>query len=51
MTAAVLFDVGNTLAAYYRREEFLPILDRAVARTSARLRAAGFEGVPHVVAR
>ena len=50
MTAAVLFDVGNTLAAYYRREEFLPILDRAVARTSARLRAAGFEGVPHDVA-
>jgi putative hydrolase of the HAD superfamily len=47
MTAAVLFDLGNTLAAYYRRDEFLPLLDRAVARALARLRAAGFAGVPH----
>ena len=47
MTAAVLFDLGNTLAAYYRPEEFRPILERAVARTSARLRAAGFEQVSH----
>jgi putative hydrolase of the HAD superfamily len=45
VTAAVLFDLGNTLAAYYRRDEFQPILERAVARTSAQLRAAGFEGV------
>jgi putative hydrolase of the HAD superfamily len=29
--AAVLFDLGNTLAAYYRRDEFAPILERAVA--------------------
>lgn len=44
-TAAVLFDLGNTLAAYYRREDFLPILERAVARTLARLRATGFANV------
>lgn len=50
MTAAVLFDLGNTLAAYYRRDEFHPILDRAIARTLARLRAAGFDGVSQEVA-
>jgi putative hydrolase of the HAD superfamily len=31
MKPAVLFDLGNTLAAYYRCEEFRPILERAVA--------------------
>lgn len=49
-TAAVMFDLGNTLAAYYRREDFLPILERAVARTLARLRAAGIANVTQEVA-
>jgi putative hydrolase of the HAD superfamily len=31
MKPAVLFDLGNTLAAYYRRDEFQPILERAIA--------------------
>lgn len=30
MTAAVLFDLGNTLAAYYRTSEFQPILAQAI---------------------
>ena len=50
MTAAVLFDLGNTLAAYYRREEFPPILERSIARTLAQVRAAGLPGVAHDVA-
>jgi putative hydrolase of the HAD superfamily len=45
MTAAVLFDFGNTLAAYYRREEFGPILERAVARTREQLQVAGLDVV------
>ena len=45
MTAAVLFDLGNTLAAYYRREDFGPILERAVSRTRAKLQSAGLEVV------
>ena len=40
-TGAVLFDLGNTLAAYYRRGEFGPVLERSLASTAARLRAAG----------
>jgi putative hydrolase of the HAD superfamily len=30
MAAAVLFDLGNTLAAYYRASEFRPILEEAI---------------------
>jgi hypothetical protein len=45
MTAAVLFDLGNTLVAYYRREEFGPILERAVARTRDQLQFAGLDVV------
>ena len=45
MTAAVLFDLGNTLAAYYRREDFGPILERAVSRTRAKLQSAGLQVV------
>jgi len=37
--AAVLFDLGNTLAAYFRREEFGPILERAVDNMLAELAA------------
>jgi len=40
-TSAVLFDLGNTLAAYYRRDEFQPILERAVDNILAELRARG----------
>lgn len=32
---AVLFDLGNTLVSYYRRDEFLPILERSIAATAA----------------
>ena len=39
--SAVLFDLGNTLAAYYRRDEFPPILERAVDNVLAELRARG----------
>lgn len=39
--AAVLFDLGNTLAAYYRRDEFAPILQRAVAGAHEHLLAVG----------
>jgi len=38
-TSAVLFDLGNTLAAYYRRDEFQPILERAVDNVLTELRA------------
>lgn len=41
MTTAVLFDLGHTLAAYYRRDEFGPILERAVAGVRTHLLAAG----------
>jgi putative hydrolase of the HAD superfamily len=40
-TSAVLFDLGNTLAAYYRRDEFQPILERAVDNVLTELRARG----------
>jgi len=39
--SAVLFDLGNTLAAYYRRDEFQPILERAVDNVLAELRTRG----------
>lgn len=39
--AAIFFDLGNTLAAYYRRDEFTPILERAVAGAREHLLAAG----------
>jgi putative hydrolase of the HAD superfamily len=50
MTSAVLFDLGNTLAAYYRREEFAPILERAVAQTRSLLHSAGLDVVALEVA-
>lgn len=50
MTKAVLFDLGNTLAAYYRRDEMAPILERAIARTLAHLRAAGLASMAHEAA-
>lgn len=50
MKIAILFDLGNTLAAYYRREEFPPILERCVARVRDRLQSEGIETVPLSVA-
>jgi putative hydrolase of the HAD superfamily len=46
VTTAVLFDLGNTLAAYYRRDEFAPILERAIASARQYLLAAGYEVAP-----
>jgi putative hydrolase of the HAD superfamily len=50
MTTAVLFDLGNTLAAYYSREDFEPILARAVDGVRNHLLAAGRDGVSFDVA-
>lgn len=41
MKAAVLFDLGNTLASYYRPEEFSPILEEAIADLVDELRKRG----------
>src|SRR5689334_22470898 len=46
MTTAVLFDLGSTLAAYYRRDEFDPILERAVAGVQQQLLDAGCSVLP-----
>jgi putative hydrolase of the HAD superfamily len=43
---AVLFDLGNTLAAYYRSEQFGPILEAAIAEVFDELRS--YEGITHV---
>ena len=47
MSAAILFDLGNTLAAYYRREEFRPILERAVAKVWKELQSHGIKTVSY----
>jgi putative hydrolase of the HAD superfamily len=39
--SAILFDLGNTLAAYYRAEQFDPILARCVQAALAELRRRG----------
>jgi len=41
MKPAVLFDLGNTLAAYYRPEEFRPILEQAIAGVLEELQQRG----------
>ena len=38
MKPAVLFDLGITLARYYRSEEFTPILEAAIAELADALR-------------
>jgi putative hydrolase of the HAD superfamily len=48
--SAVLFDLGNTLAAYYRRDEFQPILERAVDNILAELRGRSIVTVERVSA-
>jgi FMN phosphatase YigB (HAD superfamily) len=45
MKPAVLFDLGNTLAAYYRTDEFGPILERAIAEVHRALTARGMTRV------
>jgi len=43
--AAVLFDLGNTLAAYYHAEQFRPILEAAVRNVLAELQRRGHETI------
>jgi putative hydrolase of the HAD superfamily len=38
---AVLFDLGNTLAAYYHKEQFRPVLEAAIRNVLAELRRRG----------
>ena len=45
MAAAVLFDFGNTLAEYYRREDFGPVLERCVDLVRQRVQETGREAV------
>jgi len=42
----VLFDLGNTLAAYYRAEQFQPILKVAIAGMLSELESRGLTRVP-----
>ncbi|MGD8340975.1 MAG: HAD family hydrolase, partial [Gammaproteobacteria bacterium] len=39
MKPAILFDLGNTLAAYYRARDFMPILEESVGSVLAELEA------------
>lgn len=41
MTQAVLFDLGNTLVAYYRKEEFAPVLQQCVQGLLLQLQKSG----------
>jgi putative hydrolase of the HAD superfamily len=45
MTAAVLFDLGNTLAAYYHASEFQPILTAAIGAVRDELSGRGLSTV------
>jgi putative hydrolase of the HAD superfamily len=47
MTAAVLFDLGNTLASYYRSDEFQPILAQAVDNVLRELRSRALATVTY----
>lgn len=42
---AVIFDLGNTLAAYFTREQWPDILDEAIGEVAAYLAARGLMGV------
>ena len=46
MKPAVLFDLGNTLVAYYRSTEFLPILEIAIAAVLSELAARNLAHMP-----
>ncbi len=37
MSETVLFDLGNTLVRYYRKEEFVPILEKAIENVHSEL--------------
>lgn len=39
---AVLFDLGNTLVSYYRKEEFAPVLREAIVGISGELQRRGY---------
>jgi hypothetical protein len=45
MASAVLFDLGNTLAAYYQRGEFRPILEGAISGVLGELRSRRLDAV------
>jgi putative hydrolase of the HAD superfamily len=45
MKPALLFDLGNTLAAYYHSEQFQPILERGIAAVSSELESRGLSHV------
>ncbi len=46
MKPAVLFDLGNTLVAYYRPNDFRPILEKAIAEVLKELQYRGLCRVP-----
>lgn len=50
MKPAVLFDLGNTLAAYYHSEQFQPILKAAITDLLSELESRGLSCVPLDVA-
>lgn len=50
MQPAILFDLGNTLAAYYHADEFAPILQRSVDAVLAELATLGLATVPRELA-
>jgi len=47
VTAAILFDLGNTLVSYYRREQFAEILEEAIRRVNAELKSRGIASAAH----
>jgi len=50
MKPAVLFDLGNTLAAYYHKDEFNPILRQAISDVRLELDSLGLaDSVDHAI--
>jgi putative hydrolase of the HAD superfamily len=47
VTTAILFDLGNTLVSYYRRDQFAEILDNAIRGVIAELNARGIASIAH----
>ncbi len=50
MKSAVLFDLGNTLVAYYRRDEFMPILERIISNMHSELRSRNLVSIEYDIA-
>lgn len=46
MKPAVLFDLGNTLAAYYHSEQFRPLLEAAIRDLATELRSLDLSRIP-----